>query len=466
MPLGEALAVVVNDERAVEPGGDGIAEGAIEEDLTGGGLEQVGAADDFCDAHGVVIDDAGELVAGQAVAAPDDEVAEVDAGGEGQRAEVEVVEGDDFAVGDAEAPVEVVGNAVGDGRQGTSGPTGSWIDGLVLGVRGCVARGAFMGRGDGGSEVLSRAAAGIEKAAEEQATPGVDVGLAALTLKIGLAGTADVRAFMPADAEPEQIFNRGAGEFTTGAVGVEIFDAENERALCVAGALIGLPEGAGVADVEIAGGRRRKTAAIAGGVRCWKDAGHVGFSVLGRKRRDEVTLVTMAGMRGRPDVTEFDAYFATYIGKVTGDDPLAAMERQMEEWLPVLEGTAPERTLERYAPGKWTMREVLNHIADTERVFAFRGLWFARGFESALPGFDQDVGVVGAKADAIAWPALIEEFKRVRAATLMLYQHLPSEAWMRVGVANQKKMTVRAVAFILAGHAEHHLRMLRERYLK
>lgn len=271
---------------------------------------------------------------------------------------------------------------------------------------------------------------------------------------------------MPADAEPEQVFNRGAGEFTAGAVGVEVFDAENESALSVAGALIGLPEGAGMANVEIAGGRRRETAAVTRGGCGWEDAGHDGFSVPGRKRRDEVTLVTMAGMRGRPDEKEFDAYFAAYIGKVEGDDPLAAMERQMAEWLPVLEGIAPERTLERYAPGKWTMREVLNHIADTERVFAYRGLWFARAFASELPGFDQDVGVVGAKADAIAWPALIEEFKRVRAATVMLFEHLPAEAWMRAGVANQKKMTVRAVAFIIAGHAEHHLGMLRDRYLK
>ncbi len=190
MALGEALAVVVHDERAVEPGGDGITEGAIEQNLAGSGFEQVGAADDFGDAHGVVIDDAGELVAGQAVAPPDDEVAEVNAAGEGLRAEVLVVEGDDFAVRNAEAPVEVVGVAVGDGRQRTGGAADAGIDGLVVGVVGCAAGCAFVGRGGGGGEVFARAAAGIEEAAEEQATPGVDVDVAALTLEIRLTGTA------------------------------------------------------------------------------------------------------------------------------------------------------------------------------------------------------------------------------------------------------------------------------------
>lgn len=174
----------------------------------------------------------------------------------------------------------------------------------------------------------------------------------------------------------------------------------------------------------------------------------------------------MANMTGRPEPEEFDPYYQTYINKVAGEDALAAMQRQMEEWLPVLAGVGEERSLHRYAAGKWTMRQVLHHVADTERVFAFRGLWFARGFAGALPGFDQDVGVAGAQADAIAWAALIEEFRAVRAATIPLFAHLPDEAWMRAGVANGKRMTVRAVAFIIAGHAEHHLRMLRERYLQ
>ena len=177
-------------------------------------------------------------------------------------------------------------------------------------------------------------------------------------------------------------------------------------------------------------------------------------------------MVTITGMTGRPEVREFDAFFTAYIGKVAGDDPLAAMQRQMEEWAPVLQAVPVERTLERYEPGKWTMREVLHHVVDTERIFAYRALWFARGFAGDLPGFDQDVGVAGAQADRIEWAALIEEFRRVRAATIPLFEHLPAEAWMRLGVANEKRMTVRAVAFIIPGHAEHHLRMLRERYLK
>lgn len=462
MALGEAAAVVVDDELAVEPCGDGIAKGAVEEDLAGGGFEEVGAANDFSDAHGVVVDDTGELVAGNAVAPPDDEVAEVDSSGKALRAEVFIMKGDDLAGRDAEAPVEAEGVGVGNGWQSVGGPAGTGIDRLVVEVAG----GAFMGRGGGGGEVFARAAAGIEVAAEEQSTPGVNVGLAALALKIRLAGAADVGSLMPADAEPEQIFNGGAGVLAAAAVGVKILHAEHQSAVGISRALKGLPEGASMADVEIAGGRRRQTAAVTGGGCGWKDASHAGSSVLRGVKWDEDTLITMTNMRGRPEATEFDSYFSTYIGKVAGDDPLAAMQRQMEEWLPVLEGIAEERTLDRYAPGKWTMREVLNHIVDTERIFAFRALWFARRFEGALPGFDQDMGVVEARADAIAWPALIEEFKRVRAATVMLFQDLPAEVWMRAGVANQKQMTVRAVAFIIAGHAEHHLGMLRERYLK
>ena len=170
-------------------------------------------------------------------------------------------------------------------------------------------------------------------------------------------------------------------------------------------------------------------------------------------------------MRGRPESSEAAAYYFTYIDKVQGDDALAAMEIQLEEYLPVLAAISEEKSLHRYAPGKWSIRQVLNHVSDTERSFAFRAVWFARGFDTALPSFDPDTAAGGAQADAVRWAAHVEEFRRVRLATISLFQNLPADAWMRTGVASGKTFTVRALAFLTAGHATHHFDILREKYL-
>lgn len=170
-------------------------------------------------------------------------------------------------------------------------------------------------------------------------------------------------------------------------------------------------------------------------------------------------------MIGRPERDEAAEFYWTYIDKVRGDNALAVMEWQLEEVPKLLGGVSEERSLFRYAPEKWSIRQVLNHVTDTERAFAFRALWFARGFEGALPGFDQDVAAARAGADALPLSDHIEEFKRVRLATVSLYRNLPDAAWLRTGVASGKPFTVRAVGFIVAGHAAHHFEILRERYL-
>ena len=107
---------------------------------------------------------------------------------------------------------------------------------------------------------------------------------------------------------------------------------------------------------------------------------------------------------------------------------------------------------------------MLNHVTDTERAFAFRMMWFARGFESPLPGYDQNIGVMGAGADQVLWAAHVEEFRRVRLATISLYKNLPDGVWMRSGMASDVKFTVRAIGFIIPGHVAHHMRILQERY--
>ena len=124
-----------------------------------------------------------------------------------------------------------------------------------------------------------------------------------------------------------------------------------------------------------------------------------------------------------------------------------------------------EKSLYSYAPGKWTLRQLLNHVNDGERVFLYRALWFARGFPEALPSFDQDVGVAGAEANNVLWSDLVEEFRNVRLATISFFKNLSEDAWARTGTASDNPFTVRALAYIIAGHAAHHQAVIRERYL-
>ena len=164
----------------------------------------------------------------------------------------------------------------------------------------------------------------------------------------------------------------------------------------------------------------------------------------------------------RPAADDAAPYYFTYINQVTGDDPLAVLEAQLNE--PLLSAISEEKSLHRYAPDKWSIRQVLNHVTDTERAFAFRALWFARGFETPLPSYDQNVSAAGARADQVSWAAHVEEFRRVRLATISLFGNLPAEAWTRSGIASDNRFTVRALAYIVPGHFAHHAKVVRERY--
>ena len=170
-------------------------------------------------------------------------------------------------------------------------------------------------------------------------------------------------------------------------------------------------------------------------------------------------------MIGRPHPDEVAPYYFTYINQVSGDEPLQEIQSQVEDCRQLFSMISEEKSLHRYAPDKWSIREVLNHITDTERAFVFRALWFARGFDSPLPSYDQEISAAGAKADTISWSAHVEEFLRVRLATISFFQNLPAEAWMRAGIASDNPFTVRALAFIIPGHVAHHLKIVRERYL-
>ena len=168
----------------------------------------------------------------------------------------------------------------------------------------------------------------------------------------------------------------------------------------------------------------------------------------------------------RPDRGEAAEYYFTYINQVPDGDIRHLLHQQLSQALALLENIEEAQSLRRYAPGKWSIRELVSHVSDTERVFVFRAFWFARGFEGPLASFDQDVAVAHASADARSWRSHIEEFRAVRASTLAFFDTLPDEAWTRHGVASDNPVTVRALAYITAGHVAHHLAILRDRYLR
>jgi hypothetical protein len=165
---------------------------------------------------------------------------------------------------------------------------------------------------------------------------------------------------------------------------------------------------------------------------------------------------------GRDEAAE---YYFVYIDQVPPGDIVATLAKQRDAALALFDGISETASQRRYAPDKWTIKQVLGHINDTERVFAYRALWFARECPEALPSFDQNVAMPGSGADDRSWASHVEEFRAVRAATETLFRHMPDDGWTRRGIASGHPVSVRALAYITAGHVAHHERILRERYL-
>ena len=166
-----------------------------------------------------------------------------------------------------------------------------------------------------------------------------------------------------------------------------------------------------------------------------------------------------------PARTEAAEYYFTYIDKVPAGDIRDVLERQLEETVALFAGISEERSRFRYAPDKWSIRQVASHINDTERVFSFRAFWFARELGRELASFDQNEAIARADADERTLRSHVEDFRAIRSATIALFRHLPENAWNQRGVASGNPVTVRALAYITAGHIAHHVRILRERYL-
>ena len=167
----------------------------------------------------------------------------------------------------------------------------------------------------------------------------------------------------------------------------------------------------------------------------------------------------------RPDHTEAAEYYFTYIDQVPEGDILEQLEAQGRAVVAELCAIPEARSLHRYAADKWSLRDVVNHVSDCERLFQMRAFWFARGFDSPLPSFDQNVAVASARADDRGWRDLVDELAAVRASTIPFMRALPAEAWDRRGIASDNPFTVRALAYICVGHVAHHMTIVRQRYL-
>ena len=167
----------------------------------------------------------------------------------------------------------------------------------------------------------------------------------------------------------------------------------------------------------------------------------------------------------RPAADEFAPPYAGYVSRIADEeDILEVLQRQLGEVLARLEAIPEARGEHRYAPGKWSVKEVVGHLADSERIFAYRALRFARGDTSPLPGFDENAYVPEMAAGPRTLRDLAAEWADVRRATVSLFRHLPAEAWWRRGPASGHPVTVRALAYIIAGHVRHHLEVLAGRY--
>jgi len=164
-----------------------------------------------------------------------------------------------------------------------------------------------------------------------------------------------------------------------------------------------------------------------------------------------------------PGTGEFAPFYAGYIQKVSAD-PIGMMERQVAQFRRLGETLTEAQAAHRYAPGKWSVKEVLGHLIDGERVFSYRSLRIARGDDTPLAGFDENAYVASASSDARSVVDLIGELVALRTANLAFFRSLDRAAFERIGTANDAPVSVRALAYIIAGHTEHHLGVLAERY--
>jgi len=169
----------------------------------------------------------------------------------------------------------------------------------------------------------------------------------------------------------------------------------------------------------------------------------------------------------RPETNEYDPYYEGYISQIKdSDDLLAIMDRQPEELRAMFAQVPEDRGTHAYADGKWTVKEVLSHIIDGERMFAYRVLRISRGDETPIEGYDQESGYTeNSNANDRPFAELLDEFDLTRRSNMLMFRNLSDDAAARIGTANNVRVSARAIAYIMAGHVRHHANVLKERYL-
>lgn len=175
-------------------------------------------------------------------------------------------------------------------------------------------------------------------------------------------------------------------------------------------------------------------------------------------------MKSSVAVSSKPGPDEYAPYYGKYVSLIAEDDIVAALEKQPPEIVALLSTRKEADGDFRYAPGKWSVKEVLGHVIDTERVFSYRALRIARNDQTPMEGFEQDDYVKYGPFGQCNLAGLVEEFKSVRQATLTLFRGLDEAAWVRRGVANKNEVSVRAIAYIIAGHELHHRNILKEKY--
>lgn len=168
--------------------------------------------------------------------------------------------------------------------------------------------------------------------------------------------------------------------------------------------------------------------------------------------------------RGHPLESEYAPYYQGYVAHVNEDEILPVLRSQLDALDVLLGRVSPEHETFRYAEGKWSIREVVGHLIDAERVFGYRAFSIARGERQNLPGFDENEYMLTAPYEQIELEDLLSELRLVRLANIAMLRNLDEESWLRMGTANDNQVSVRALAFIMAGHLRHHMGVLRERY--
>jgi hypothetical protein len=176
-------------------------------------------------------------------------------------------------------------------------------------------------------------------------------------------------------------------------------------------------------------------------------------------------VLNMSSLSTKPATQEYAPYYGRYIDLVPSGDIVDTMRRQMKDTIDFLSGLTDQEALRRYAPDKWSIKEIIGHLIDAERVFAYRALRFARNDKTSLPGYEQDDYVTNGGFDQRQLSALSKEYEHVRQASIDLFEGLSEKAWDRRGAANEVEISVRALAWIISGHELHHKEVIKTKYL-